>query len=215
MGFMVCGRLVQVATQPPCAGSCKEGKYPEENPGKLQPEDARKLYKGRPDRLAELFTALSQPRFRLSHLGRRSCRLLSQSNPGRCRLGLRWRLGCLGCRSGRRVRGCRRVHRRHKRLGGSASPKSQRTSEANRIHTTKCSLSVYFRKTPSTEKRNPSLLHPILTTANTARMRGRKDEEFSLDGWRILCSGDRASYLEPGTNPAYSGAGSQSRNSMG
>ena len=165
MGLMIRRRLTQVVSQLPRAASRKQGKYPEEHPGKLQPQNARQPYKRPPCRLAEAFAALRQSCFRLSNLGRRPCSLLSQPN-ARIRCSRR----CLY--PSRRVRGGRRIHRRHQRLGGSASPKSQRTSEPNRIH----SRSVASRHISVKLSLPKNVIAPyriqLLSTANATRIRG-------------------------------------------
>ena len=211
MGLMVRRCLMQAISHLPGAGSCKQGKYPEEHSCELQPQNARQLYKRSPHRPAKAFATLCQACLRLSHLGRRPRSLLHQSNARGCRLVL-----CRRCLyPSRRVRRGRCVHRRHQRLGSSASPKSQRTSEPNRIHTMKCSLLPYFRETLRIEKRIGPLPHPTFNDGTRRERGGHSNEEFYLDGRSILRSSNRFSHLEPRPHPSHTGTGSQPRSRLG
>ena len=214
MSLMVRCRLTQVISQFPRTARRKQGKYPKENPGELQPQNARKLHERPPRRLAETFATLRQTCLRLSHLSCRSCSLLPQSNARRSRPALRWH--CFGLYPGRGVWRGRRVHRRHQRLGCSASPESQRTSESNRIHTQSVASRHISMKTSHIEKHNGLLLHPTFIDGKCGEGEGgTKDEEFYLDGRWILCGGSGIAYLVSRPDPAYTGACSQSRSRLG
>jgi hypothetical protein len=154
--LMIRCRIKDGPPQPPCSTSSKQGEYPEENPGQLQPKRAGRLRQRPPHRLAKAPASFLQPLLALHHLCRRSRNLLSQPHSGRLRLPRRStrrrtsrsrsRLrSLLRLRSRRRIRRRRCIHSRHQCLGRSTSPDTKRTTESNRIHTPKCSCSHHTR----------------------------------------------------------------------
>jgi len=168
---MIRHRLMQIAPQLPRSRRSEQGEYTEEHPGKLQPQNARKLHKGTPHGLAEPLASPRQALFGLSSLSRRAGRLLPQSNPGSCRSTLRRSRVMRSIRldPSRRARRRGRVHRCHQRLRRRTGSHTKRTTEAHRIHTRKCSRSSSPAKVLHLNQRPCTLLHPNSKSAVTGK----------------------------------------------
>jgi hypothetical protein len=151
MSIMVCGGLMQVAAQFPRPACAKEGEKPKKYAGQLKPQNAGKLHKRSPNSLSKALAAAYQPLPGLTRVSRRPCSLLRHS-----RARALSRLLCLGrtlgrlctvlgttrggsCLSDRGIRRSGRVDGCHQRLCRRTGSYTKRSTEANRIHTIKCS----------------------------------------------------------------------------
>ncbi len=168
---MIRHRLMQIAPQLPRSRRSEQREYTEEHPGKLQPQNARKLHQGTPHGLAEPLASPRQALFGLSRLSRRAGRLLPQSNPGSCRSTLRRSrvMHTIRLDPSRRARRRGRVHRCHQRLRCRTGSHTKRTTEAHRIHTRKCSRSNSPAKVSRPNQRPSTLLHPKPKSAVTGK----------------------------------------------
>jgi hypothetical protein len=146
MIVMIRSSLMQTRPQLPGPRRSKQRKDSKEDTRKLQPQNTRQPRKVPPYGLPKPFAPASQTLFALKHLHRRLDGLIHQSSPHGNRSWLRSPLlnrpTSTLSRPGRRIRRSRRIYSSYQRLRSRTGPHSKRTTEANRVHTQKCSRSL-------------------------------------------------------------------------
>jgi len=149
MSIVIPRGLMQPPAHLPRATGSRHREDPKENSRQLQPKLIGSLHKRPPHCLAKPLPAALQPLPGQHHLRRRLRSLLSQSSRGRLSRHTRraWPIRSLPRRG--RIRCRRRIHRGHQRLSRCTSPKSQRTSKPNRIHTQSVAVPPRTRKQTS------------------------------------------------------------------
>jgi hypothetical protein len=174
--FMVSGSLMQSTTHLPRATGSRHSKDPKENPRQFQPQLPRQLHERSPDRLAKPLPAALQSLSGQHHLRRLLRSLLPHPSRRRLRRNTRRARPVRSLPRARWVRCSGRIHRGHQRLSRRTSPKPQRTSKSNRIHTQSVAVPPASTKKPCPASTQlPSSFHSTTHRFSASRNQNKKE----------------------------------------